>query len=146
MITVKRCQQACLSLLLFTLLLSVACEEGNDIENCDEHNTEQCRTRSEKNNIRIKNISDYDYCNVKVNHGGQKVNYGIVEKGETTCYRPTDTTYSFAFVFVKIRGLLFKDNAIKYSGKIPLAPGKYTYKVDVLNFEREQLEVTAVKN
>lgn len=134
----------------FSLLLIIplfhACDDGNDLENCDEHEVEQCQTQADQVNVRIKNVSDYGLCNVKINHGGERVNYGIVEKGETTCYRYTDTGYQFTFVFAKIRGILFQDQAIAYSGQLPLDSGKYTYEVEVLNFEREQLEVEAKKD
>ncbi len=134
-------------LLLIPLFLGVACNNGNDIQNCDEHEVAPCRVRLKKTNIRIKNKSDYDFCNVKINHGGERVNYGIVKSGETTCYRFTDTGYNYTFVFAKNRGILLQDNVLTYKeGKMPLPPGKYTYNVEVLDFEQEQLEVEVTKN
>jgi len=82
----------------FASLLNLNSCKKEDVIDCIEHTVSACNEDSTKTNIRIRNVSEYDFCNVVLQPSGGKANYGIIEKGQSTCYRSFDLAYRYAYV------------------------------------------------
>jgi len=119
-------------LLLFNLLVILicsSCDKNNII--CVEHQKANCDTDEAKTNIRIKNNSGYEFCNVMLNPFNSSTNYGKIKKGKITCYRVFETAYSYAYVNLFINDEEYIIQPIDYVGEQPLAQGYFTYSIAV---------------
>ena len=123
------------STIALTILLTTTSCDKNHIRNCDEHDVSACDEDPNKVNLRIKNVSEYDFCNVVLFPPQEGKNYGIVGEGETTCYRSFDVAYDYASIELYIGEKYFGLFAIDYVGETPLSNGNYTYSIDVVDFE-----------
>lgn len=102
-------------LILLVLGLSISCESflnGDQVQ------------------IRIQNISDFEYSDVKVNTSGGENIYGTIAPKSHSAYMTFDLAYRYAFVELKIASDTFTLQPIDYVGEDPLKSGKYTYAVD----------------
>ncbi len=114
---------------ILILCIVLSCNKGKD--NCVEHHLDACNTDVTKTNIRIKNNSAYDFCNVVLNPEGRYTNYGGIKGGETSCYRIYDKAYRYAYVNLYIDGEEYIIQPIDYVGEQPLGKGAFTYLIDV---------------
>ena len=127
---------------LFTLLLLSSCEK-EDETTCEEHTVAPCVVDTTQSNIRIKNISGYDFCNVEIDPSGGAKNYGIINEGEATCYKPFETAYRYAYVKLFIEEKEFIIQPIDFVGEQPLGMGNFTYSINVTDFENRSLSIEA---
>ena len=133
-------------LLIFLLIISLSahsCSEEDDqclpsefptvegaipVENCLETTPSLCESDGSKINIRIRNFSRYDICNLEYNAYDENFVYGNIESGGCTCYighnmafrYPVSMDYSD---FQRTSGL----RAIDFVGEAPLEKGHYNY-------------------
>lgn len=98
---------------------------------CTEDEKSECLEVADKPNLRIKNGSSYDYCNVRVELDNQTIYYGNLESGESSCYIAAETLYRYAYVELAIEGKMFIVQPIDFIGETPLPQGKYTYIITV---------------
>jgi hypothetical protein len=126
---------------LFTLAITTvfllglnACSKDKS-NNCTEHVVAECSEDPSKINIRIRNVSDYDFCNVVLSPDGDLTNYGSINEGESTCYRSFDFAYSIAYVKFFIGDKEFVFQPFCYFGEEPLPAGNHTYSIDITDFE-----------
>lgn len=110
--------------------LVLSCKKSS-LKNCTEHQVAPCQQDASKTNLRIKNESTYDFCNVLISPHGEDTNYGIVEAGQTTCYRPFTRAHAYAFVNLTIEGEELELIPIDYVGETELGPGNFTYTIGV---------------
>lgn len=90
--------------------------------------------------VRVANRSDRDFDQVDVTFGSQKVSYGPVAQGATSEYKEArEEAYRYALVVVKAGGEEFRFQPIDFVGETPLAPGRYTY---ALNIDPNDRQVT----
>ena len=80
--------------------------------------------------VRVENISPYNFESVWINPGEESHNYGNIDAGQFSAYKSFDLAYSYAFVEVQIEGNTFTIQPIDYVGETPLAKGNYTYQID----------------
>ena len=80
--------------------------------------------------IRIQNISSFEYLDVRVNTNGGEQNYGSVQSNTFSEYKSFDLAYRYAFVELKIDSDTFTLQPIDYVGEEPLESGNYTYVID----------------
>ena len=80
--------------------------------------------------IRIKNVSSFEYSDVRVNTNGGENNYGNINSNSYSEYESFDFAYRYAFVELKIGSDTFTIQPIDYVGEDPLKSGKYTYAID----------------
>lgn len=137
---------------LFTILMigvvvifSVGCNKDS-LKGCEAHIKALCNEDVNKTNIRIINTSKYDFCNVILNPSGGNVNYGIIEKGTSTCYRAYDIAYNYAYLTLKIGDKTFTLQPSDYIGEPKLGIGKFSYSIDVLSFKNGTLSISTSKN
>lgn len=131
--------------LLFCSFCFISCNKDS-LKGCEEHSVAKCNEEANKTNIRIVNSSKYDFCNVILNPSAGIVNYGIIGKGSSTCYRSFDKAYNYAYVSLKIGDKTFTLSPIDYVGEPELGSGKFTYTIDVLNYNSGTLSIEASKN
>lgn len=121
-------------------LLSCKREVCND-NNCHEHIVSACSedVSMSKPNIRIVNVSKYDFCNVVLDPYLSPTNCGIVKAGASTCYRSFDVAFQYAYVQFFIDGKEFKMAPRDYVDAIPIVPGNYSYFIDIVDFNTGKL-------
>ena len=90
--------------------------------------------------IRVANRSDRNFDQVDVTFGSKKVSYGPVAQGATSEYKEAkEEAYRYALVVVTAGGEEFRFQPIDFVGETPLAPGRYTY---ALNIDPNDRQVT----
>lgn len=87
--------------------------------------------KTEDLQIRIGNISDYNFSNIKVNTSGTIVNFDDLNSGEKSEYNVFDLAYRYAFIQLDIDGQTYTLQPIDYVGETPLEKGYYTYEIDI---------------
>ncbi|MGI9543106.1 MAG: hypothetical protein ACR2MX_07590 [Cyclobacteriaceae bacterium] len=86
-------------------------------------------------NIRVKNISLFDFDEVEVSAPGGVANYGPVAVQATSDYQSYSEAYRYAFIKVTIGDKDFILQPIDYVGESPLGVGNFTYVIDVPDLE-----------
>ena len=126
--------------LIALLLLSVcSCSKENP-----EHFPEgalTCGKKTFKTNVRIENISDYDFEKVSLK---PELNEGYAEEiksGEKSCYWAFDYAYRYAYVKLEINGEEFVLQPIDYVGETKLGDGSFTYLIDVTDIDNRYLSI-----
>lgn len=81
-------------------------------------------------NIRLSNVSQFDYENIVVNTSSGNVNFENIDSGQTTDYKLFQKAYRYAFIQLEINGETYTLQPIDYVGEEPLKNGNYTYQID----------------
>ncbi len=121
-----------------------SCQKPQDEILCNNpHNETPCLQEATKTNIRIKNDSQYDFCNLVLTPSSETANYGGIAAGATTCHRPFTKAYDYAKIEVFINNELFIIQPIDFVGETPLGTGNFTYTIAVTSFANRALSITA---
>ena len=94
--------------------------------------------------IRLSNASGLDFEDVEVNFYDNRVSYGTIAAGTASGYQRTERAYSYAFVQLTAAGKQYRLQPIDFVGETELAPGRYTYILD-LDGTRISLRLVAEK-
>lgn len=133
-----RTKHLLLSLGLLALVLSGCTEEQDPI---------QPDLDLSKTNIQLHNVSQFDFQNVEVNTWNDPVFFSELKSGAKSEFREFEIAYRYAYVRLFINGNEFIIQPIDYVGETPLGPGRFTYVLDVVDFENRALSIsTAVVN
>ncbi|MCH8904030.1 MAG: hypothetical protein IIA45_08970 [Bacteroidetes bacterium] len=132
-------------LLMLVLLFLPACKKNN-LKDCVEHVTSDCLIVVDKTNIRINNISEYDFCNFVLIPMHKSANYGNIKSGKTSCYIPFDQAYGYSFVQLFIGKDEFIIQPIDYVGEPLLDYGTFTYSIDLIDYDTRSLSIIATKD
>lgn len=101
-------------------------------QNCIELTKSECNPQPNKINIRIKNSTAFDFCNLKlkVTSDNHEV-LGNIKAGETTCYLSFDEAkvYPFLCNFILGNNEYIIENPTYHDNLELLPPGNYTYNV-----------------
>lgn len=124
---------------------SISCNKDS-LKGCEAHSKALCNEDINKTNIRIINASKYDFCNVVLNPSSGNVNYGIIQKNTSTCYRAYDVAYNYAYLTLDIGDKTFTLQPIDYVGEPELGTGKFSYTIDVIDFSDGTLSIGASKD
>ena len=113
-----------ISFLLMMVISACSSDTGSD-EGCplisdDEGSVE----------IRINNVSNFDFSDIIVDTGGGRHAYCSVNAGAKSFYRSFQQAYRYAFIELTIDGSVFTLQPIDYVGETLLENGKYTYVLD----------------
>ena len=82
--------------------------------------------------IRIENVSDFDYENVQVDPGTESFNFGDIPSGAFSDYHTYEEgAYRYGYVEVLIDNNTFVLQPIDYVGESFLPAGKYTYQIGI---------------
>ena len=94
-------------------------------------------------NIRLSNISQFDFQNIVVNTTTGNTNFENISSLQTTNYKTFKTAYRYAFVELQIDGETYTLQPVEYVDETPLENGNYTYQIDVNN---SNLSLTLVED
>ena len=92
--------------------------------------------------IRVINVSEYNYENVIIN----SENFGDINADERSDYIAFEMAYRYSYIDLEINGEGFTQIPIDYVGETPLSNGKYSYLIDVGNFDERRLTQTLVED
>jgi Tfp pilus assembly protein PilP len=106
-------------ILVFISILALVGCSGDDDNNASEIN------------IRLSNISQFDFQNIVVNTTTGNTNFENISYQQTTNYKIFETAYRYAFVELQIDGETYRYQPIDYVGETPLENGNYTYQIGV---------------
>lgn len=81
-------------------------------------------------NIRLSNISTYDFKNIIVNTGTGTVEFNDLDAQTISEYKVFERAYRYAFIELEIEGNTYTIQPIDYVGETPLSKGKYTYQIN----------------
>ena len=118
--------------LSLTFLLFVGCNTDDDSNQFDHVQ------------IRISNVSDFDFENVIVSSTGEIMNFGDINSNTMSEFQIFERAYRFAFVEFLINEEIFTFQPIDFVGETPLENGNYAYEINVnldSEFERVILEL-----
>lgn len=106
----------------------------------DDNNTSEL-------NIRLSNVSQYDFRNIVVNTTTGNTNFENINSQEKTNYKTFETAYRYAFVKLEIDGETYTIQPIDYFGETPLENGNYTYQIDANDSEEHygKLSLTLIE-
>lgn len=82
--------------------------------------------------LRVQNASTTDFSSVLVDTGGS-ANYGAVSAGHYSEYRSMEIAYRYGYVKAEVDDSEFVLQPIDYVGEVPLTPGKYTYRLTIVD-------------
>ena len=88
-------------------------------------------------NIRLSNVSAYDFKNIVVDTSEGPVSYEDLDAGQTSDYQVFQLAYRYAFVELTIDGETYTLQPIDYVGETPLENRLYTYEINA-NDSQEQ--------
>ena len=103
-------------ILILILAISMSCS-GDDDSNTSELN------------IRLSNVSPYNFQNIVVNTGTRNTNFENINSQQKTGYKTFETAYRYAFVELEIDGETYTLQPIDYVGETLLENGNYTYEI-----------------
>lgn len=81
--------------------------------------------------VRIRNVSEFDFENVKFYIGGIERNFESIKSGQTTEYLNSEYTYSYTGISAEINGELYRHSIIDYVGEPTFTTGSFTFEVGV---------------
>ena len=81
--------------------------------------------------VRVANRSTQDFDRVTITFPSGKMDYGQLAKGAVTDYRPVEKAYRYAQVDAVVNGKSLTLQPQDYMGETPLAPGQYTYNLEL---------------
>ncbi|MFD2098618.1 hypothetical protein [Flagellimonas iocasae] len=102
-------------LILFCVILLTGCSNDDEVNEV---------------NIRLSNVSDFNFENIVINTSTGMVNFEDIISGEQTDYKTFEKAYRYAFVELEIDGETYTLQPFDYVGEEPLKNGNYTYQID----------------
>lgn len=99
-------------------------------------------------NIRISNVSKYDFQNIIVNTTTGDVNFDNLKAKQKSDYKVFLKAYRYAYIQLEIDGKTYKLVPIDYVGETLLENGNYTYQLDASdsNDQYSKLSLTLIKD
>ena len=92
--------------------------------------------------IRVVNASPFAFDEVVVGFPSQNESYGALPVGGATPYRPVTAAYRYAYVRVRSGGKPVVQQPIDYVGETPLAPGRYSYVIEMITLDEPYAAIT----
>lgn len=81
-------------------------------------------------NIRLSNISQYDFTNIVVNTSTGDTHFDDLISGKKSEYKQFSKAYKYAFIALKINGETYTLQPIDYIGERSLKRDNYTYQIN----------------
>ena len=119
---------------IFIFTLIVICFGCSSPENFDEIQ------------IRISNVSGFNYENIVVNASGENISFGNLNASTKSEYKTFILAYRYAYVEFQIDGETYTIQPIDYVGEEPLKKGKYSYEINVNPNNQSQKVTLELKN
>lgn len=93
-------------------------------------------------NIRLSNVSPYEFHNIVVNTTTGNIDFGALKSGQKTEYKTFETAYRYAFFELEIEGETYSIQPRDYVGETPLENGNYTYQIDTDDSQEQHGKLT----
>ena len=110
------------------------------LSNCSDDETANSITNVI--NIRLSNISDFNFENIIVNTSTEDVNYGDLDARKNSDYKQFEIAYPSAFIELLIDGETFTLQPIDMVFDPPLDNGNYTYQIDASNSQERYAKLS----
>ena len=102
-----------------------------------------CKDDIESNaNIRLSNVSQFDFRNVILNAGDGQVDFGNLDSKQISDYGFFKIAYRNSFIQLEIDGKKYTRQPIDFVGSTPLGSGNYTYEIDANDSQEEYDRLT----
>jgi len=96
--------------------------------NCDEHDLSACNYWEGGINIKIRNLSNYETCNIIYQADEFSHNFGTLQPGDTTCFIAQEIAYRFpVLVYFQISDTSIFRHARDFVGEERLEAGNYYF-------------------
>lgn len=95
--------------------------------------------------IRVVNNSPFAFDEVEVNFSSQNESYGSLSVGGATGYRSVRLAYRYAYVRVRSGNKTVVQQPIDYVGETPLAPGRYSYVIELTTLDQPFAAITRLR-
>ena len=106
------------------------------VENCVRIQRNECNVDSNMANIRIRNLSLFEICDIEYIPYFNSYFFDPVLPGESTCYIAMDLAYRYpALVNFRLRSGDAAVGAIDLLGESPISKGFYTFDLSILNLK-----------
>ncbi|WP_281637214.1 hypothetical protein [Flavobacterium marginilacus] len=92
--------------------------------------------------IRLSNVSQFDFQNIKVNTTSGEVSFENLKSGKKSDYKVFAAAYRYAFVELVINGKTYTLQPIDYVGETLLEPGNYTYQINANDSQNQYGKLT----
>ncbi len=102
-------------IVLFTISTILSCANKGNKENI---------------NIRLSNVSQFNFKNIIVNTSTGNVSFENIESGEKSEFKPFELAYSYAYIELEIDDVKYTLQPKDYVGEKPLENGNYTYELN----------------
>lgn len=113
---------------------------------CDLHETSPCDGTAGAVNLRIRNTTDFDFCNFELNWSSFQL--GLVLAGEESCYYEADRDafrYPHSYKFF-LNDTIWGAEAIDFIGETALEPGNYTYEIYVTDRAQRYTDIRFIED
>ncbi len=125
-------QLSILLALLFSIFIFGCNSTTENRSDCIEHQISDCNEDINGINIRIRNDTGHDICNLVLNWNQYQL--GELLEGEESCYYFQDIAYRYPSQYqFYIDDESWGAEAIDFIGETPLDPGYYTYEIYVVD-------------
>lgn len=106
-------------------------------EECNEHVSTDCLEQENQVNIRIRNFSRFDLCNIVYQPISEKTNYGLLKSGDSSCYISHESSYGYPYsIDFLLDDTTFNRTALDFTGESLLSPGYYNYNIFMFQDDR----------
>ncbi len=95
--------------------------------------------------IRLVNNSPFAFDEVEVNFSAQNESYGSLAVGAATGYRSVRLAYRYAYVRVRSGNKTVVQQPIDYVGETALAPGRYSYVIELTTLDEPFAAITRLQ-
>lgn len=95
--------------------------------------------------IAIENNSTYNIQSVFVDTSGGENDYGTIPAKEKSDYKQFDFTYKYAYIRAIIDSAEFVIQPIDYVGERKHRKGRYTFRLDVVDYATRQLSMEFIE-
>lgn len=92
-------------------------------------------------NIRLSNVSNFDFTNIIVNTSTGDLNYTDLDSGNVSEYNQFELAYRYAYIEVQIDGERYVFQPTDYVGETPLRKGNYTYQINLTDIQKQYYEL-----
>ena len=97
-------------------------------------------------NIRVENVSDFDFKRILIRSGGQELFFGNINSRQISSYKTFAQAYRAAYVELMIDDQKFIFQPIDFVGSESLRAGEYTYRISIADFNRKRLDLEFIKD
>ncbi len=113
-------------MLVMAYWLLTACSKDKPPK-CYQSQVSVFNTDFAKPNVRIKNLTGVDLCQINLFMNGNTISYGALSVNQSSKYKAFDLIFRYADLKAYIPNDSMQLKILDYTGEVPLTAGFYTY-------------------